>query len=285
VLSNLLEWSRLQRRSFECKPETIELSSLIKDVLEMNTREAARKDIHFNINDHGSVFALGDRAMVATVLQNLVSNAINFTPPSGQISLEYRIKDKQAEVSITDTGIGITEENLERLFQFDFSQAKIGSSDNSGAGLGLVICREMIGKNNGTIFAESKRGKGSRFTFTLPLVERGEIGEAPTGPAYHVNTDIAAELVATAGIVPETDVQEVLQDLVPPFEEVSKVLSIENLEQFSRSVVATGERLGIQPLISYGKSLAELTQGHQIDQIIKMLPGFRQYLDRLSVRG
>ena len=285
VLSNLLEWSRLQRRSFECKPETLELSSLIKDVLEMNTREAARKDIHFTINDHGSVLAMGDRAMIATVLQNLVSNAINFTPPAGKISLEYRVNGNQVEISITDTGIGISEENLKRLFLFDFSQAKIGSSDSSGAGLGLVICREMISKNGGTIFAESISGKGSRFTFTLPVAEREDAGETSAGPVVHTDADITADLLAGNGNIPQSDVQEILQDLMPPFDEVSRVLSIENLEQFSRSVTETGERLGIMPLVNYGKSLAGLTQRHQIDQIIKMLPGFRQYMDKLSAHG
>ncbi len=83
VLSNLLEWSRLQRRSFECKPETVELSSLVKDVLEMNTREAARKDIHFSITTQDQVLVSADRSMITTVLQNLVSNAINYTPSSG----------------------------------------------------------------------------------------------------------------------------------------------------------------------------------------------------------
>jgi signal transduction histidine kinase len=285
VLSNLLEWSRLQRRTFECKPETLELSSLIKDVLEMNTREAARKDIHFTINDHGSVLATGDRAMITTVMQNLVSNAINFTLPAGKISLEYRVSGDQAEISITDTGIGITEENLQRLFLFDFSQAKIGSSDNSGAGLGLVICREMISKNGGTIFAESISGKGSRFTFTLPLAERVDAGDSFTGPVVHADADLTADLLAGNGNIPKSEVEEILQDLVPPFDEVSRVLSIENLERFARLVTETGERLGIIPLVNYGKSLAGLTQGHQIDQIIKMLPGFRQYMDSLTARG
>ena len=159
VLSNLLEWSRLQRRSFECKPETVELSSLVKDVLEMNTREAARKDIHFSITTQDHVLVSADRSMITTVLQNLVSNAINFTPSSGQITISCALENQQAIVSIADTGIGISAENMARLFNFDFSQARMSSSDKGGAGLGLIICQEMIAKNNGTITGRKRTGK------------------------------------------------------------------------------------------------------------------------------
>ncbi len=177
VLSNLLEWSRLQRRSFECKPETVELSSLVKDVLEMNTREAARKDIHFNMTTQDNVLVSADRSMITTVLQNLVSNAIHFTHSSGMITISCTLADQQAIVSIADTGIGISAENLTRLFSFDFSQSRMSPSDKGGAGLGLIICQEMIAKNNGTIFAESEPGKGSRFTFTLPALMHDDNGE------------------------------------------------------------------------------------------------------------
>ena len=177
VLNNLLEWSRLQRRTFEVKPETVELTGLIKDVVEMNNKDAARKDINLSINHEGNIFVVADRTMITAVLQNLVTNAIQFTPPSGQISIDCKINDQFTEVTITDTGIGISEENLARLFDFDFSQNKIGTSDHSGGGLGLVICHEMLVKNGGTISVKSKPGIGSSFTFTLPVSIRHDAGD------------------------------------------------------------------------------------------------------------
>jgi signal transduction histidine kinase len=282
VLSNLLEWSRLQRRTFECKPEILEMSSLVKDVLEMNTREAARKDIHFSISSHDNVYVSADRSMITTVLQNLVSNAITFTPSSGQISMECKVVDHEALVSISDTGIGISEENLARLFQFDFSQNKVGNSDKSGAGLGLIICQEMLMKNNGTITAESEPGKGSRFTFTLPAVSRTDAGEEIAEQPVP-ETEIMEELLSGWGDVPADAVPEILMSLTPQFEEVSRVLSIENLEMFSKTLYETGEKLGIAPLVNYGRLLIRLTRSHQIDQIIKILPGFRKYLENLTM--
>jgi len=284
VLGNLLEWSRLQRRSFECKPETIELTGLIKDDLEMNNKEAARKDIHISITDQGSIYVSADRSMITTVLQNLLSNAINFTPPSGRISIESRLVNQQAEVSISDTGIGISKENLSRLFHFDFSQAKIVATDNGGAGLGLVICREMINKNGGTIFAESERGKGSRFTFRLPAIKRKETSKVTSQRPVEKVTDVAADLLATNGNISKETAAGILIDLVPQYDEVSRVLSIENLELFSKLVIDSGNKYGITALSNYGKSLANLTHAHQIDQIIRILPRFREYLDKLEGR-
>lgn len=281
VLTNLLDWSRLQRRNFEVKFETVELTSLIKDVVEMNNKEAARKDINLNINTTGNVFVVADRAMITTVLQNLVSNAINFTPAAGRISIDCKVKDQNTEVSITDTGIGISGDTLEKLFDFDFSQARIGSSDHSGAGLGLVICKEMLLKNGGTIRAKSEPGTGSSFTFTLPVsIRHDELADEQASHAEKTPMDVANDLVMSA-IPVDGEVSKAFSNrIIPQFDEVSKVLSIENLERFSKTLMQTGEQYNLQALADFGKSLATLTLGHQIDQIIKMLPRFREYLDK-----
>ncbi len=281
VLSNLLDWSRLQRRSFEVRPETVELTSLVKDVLEMNNKEAARKDINLSINDHGNVFVTADRAMVTTVLQNLVSNAINFTPAAGQITIDCHEKGQQGEVSVTDTGTGISKENLDRLFHFDFSQAKIGSSDSSGAGLGLIICHEMLVKNGGNIYAKSEHGKGSRFTFTLPLTSQNDSGVQPEEkPMEKTPAEVAENLLTSEVPKSEAALADFRTIIMPRFEEVSRVLSIENLELFSKSLTSAGEKFGLVQLAHYGKSLNALTRTHQIDQIIRMLPRFREYINR-----
>jgi signal transduction histidine kinase len=280
VLSNLLDWSRLQRRSFEVRPETVELTSLAKDVLEMNNKEAARKDINLSINDYGSVFVTADRSMVTTVLQNLVSNAINFTPAAGQITIECHEKGQFGEVTVTDTGSGISKANLERLFHFDFSQSKIGSSDSSGAGLGLIICHEMLVKNGGNISAKSEHGKGSRFTFTLPLATRHENGSLiEEQPSERTPAEVAEKLVSSDVPASSAALADFRTVIIPRFEEVSRVLSIENLEVFAKSLITTGEKYGLVQLADYGRSLSSLTRAHQIDQIIRMLPRFREYVN------
>jgi signal transduction histidine kinase len=282
VLSNLLEWSRLQRRSFEVKPDTIELTGLIKDVVEMNNKEAARKDISLSVSHQGNIFVVADRTMVTTVLQNLVSNAINFTPSSGQISIDCQVKDMFTEVTVTDTGIGISEEDLGRIFDFDFSQSRIGSSEHGGAGLGLVICHEMLLKNAGTIHATSSLGKGSTFSFTLPVAVRHDHGiESEVEHVEKTPEDVSDALLASESVTADGFIDELRLQVVPLFDEVSKVLSIENLDRFARAIIVTGEKFHNNPLTGYGKSLQTLTQGHQIDQIIKILPKFRSYINKI----
>jgi K+-sensing histidine kinase KdpD len=285
VLSNLLEWSRLQRRTFEVKPETVELTGLIKDVVEMNNKEAARKDIQLNIYNDGNVFVVADRTMITAVLQNLVTNAIQFTPHSGSISINCSADDQHTEVTISDTGIGISEENVALLFNFDFSKARMGGADQGGAGLGLVICHEMLAKNGGTIRVHSEQGKGSSFTFTLPVAIRHEVTHEPE---QHIHSAITPEDVT--GILLQSEIpvsQALLSDLrdkiLPQFEEITKVLSIEELEHFSKMLISTGEKYNHTPLAGYGKSLQSLTRGHQIDQIIRILPKFKEYLKKVHV--
>ncbi|HEX2394290.1 MAG TPA: tetratricopeptide repeat-containing sensor histidine kinase [Bacteroidales bacterium] len=283
VLSNLQEWSRLQRRTFEVKQETVELTSLIKDVAEMNNKEAVRKDINLIIKAEGNIFVTADRTMIAAVLQNLVTNAIQFTPSSGKIIIDSKVDNNSAEVTVTDNGIGMTKESLDMLFDFDFSQSRSVTSDHGGAGLGLVICHDMLLKNGGTIHAESEPGKGSKFTFTLPVINRNE----QAGPVNHepqtTPDDVTDNLLKSDDPVDEELINALKTNVVPQFEEVSKVLSIDELENFSSTLINTGEKYHNVQLTGYGKSLKTLTHRHQIDQIIRILPRFREYLKKVHV--
>lgn len=284
VLANLLEWSRLQRRTFEVKPETVEMMGLIRDVAEMNNREAARKDINLSVTGNGNVFVIADRTMVATVLQNLVSNAIYHTPAAGKINISCCVMEQHTEVAISDTGTGIPPEKLEKLFDFDFTRSKANLSDQEGVGIGLVICHEMLAKNGGTIRAESTPGKGSRFVFTLPLAIRRDTDEEMTEHNPEATADKMAErLVDSASPFSAEVKEEFKQQVVPLFEEVTRALSIENLDRFARAIIVAGEQHALPALSGYGKSLHTLTIGHQIDQVIKVLPRFGEYLKKTGV--
>lgn len=286
VLSNLLEWSRLQRRTFEFKPEIIELNSLIKDVIEMNNKEAARKDLHFDLIDNENVYAFADRTMITTIMQNLISNAINFTMPSGKITIKCRKYDKQVKVSVIDNGVGLAEEDIPKLFQYDIMKTKIGTGEKKGAGLGLILCKEMIQRNNGDIYVKSVPGQGSEFTFTLPAAEKTEDEkDVNTRDTKDEIQSIMNELLADYNLPSTEAIQDILSTVEPTFTEVSKVLSLDNLNHFAESVTGTGEKHGLQPLIHYGSAVTKLIRKHQIDQIIKVLPGFKDYLEILETKS
>lgn len=282
VLSNLLEWSRLQRRNFEYKPETIELTSLLKDVLEMNNKEAARKDLHLELVGYENIYVQADRAMITTVLQNLISNAINYTPPAGQVLLKYRKKGNDAEIIIADNGLGISREDIPKLFQLDAEKTKIGTGENKGAGLGLIICKEMLLKNGGDITVKSEPGIGSQFIFTLPLTQKnGEPGNTDHQSEGEFPPGISELLHGYPSLSKEARA-DLSERIVPAFNAVSKILSLDNLDHFARVIQETGERHHQPAFVNFGMALAKLIRMHQIDQIIKILPRFKDFLNNLG---
>jgi signal transduction histidine kinase len=107
--------------------------------------------------------------MINLVLRNLISNAIKFTPTKGKVMVSAGSNEDHTEVSVEDTGIGISRDILDRLFKEFYTSN--GTSNESGTGLGLMLCKEFLNKNNGTISVKTREGKGSTFTFTLPVAE------------------------------------------------------------------------------------------------------------------
>jgi signal transduction histidine kinase len=117
---------------------------------------------------NGDFIVKADRNMICTVLRNLLGNAIKFTPLNGTINVNITLNNENYEISVTDTGTGISDEELSRLFRIEHKQSKPGTENEKGTGLGLILCREFVEKHGGKIWAESEAGKGSRFVFTLP---------------------------------------------------------------------------------------------------------------------
>lgn len=110
----------------------------------------------------------GDRKMINTVVRNLIANALKFTQAGGKITLFHKTEKDIIVVSVADTGVGIREENLSRLFSLTDSYSTPGTENEQGTGLGLILCKEFIAKNGGEIWVESEYGKGSKFSFSLP---------------------------------------------------------------------------------------------------------------------
>ncbi len=168
LLENLLQWSRIQTGKIHYEPHEFKLRERAERVISLLSNNAGNKDL-FIINEiptDAIVFA--DEDMISSVLQNLISNAIKFTRPGGKITLKAEKEDSFYKVSVIDTGVGIKEEDLPKLFRVDIQHTTYGTNEEKGSGLGLVICKEMIEKNGGTISVESRVGEGTTFAFTLP---------------------------------------------------------------------------------------------------------------------
>jgi signal transduction histidine kinase len=168
LLDNLLSWAKSQTGQLNFRPEKIILSEVIHEILEISNSAAKIKNIslaYLSINNY-EVFA--DENMLQTILRNLVSNAIKFTKPKGKVDIYTEQTNGLIEIRITDNGIGMDEKAISELFVLNVHESSVGTRNERGSGLGLLVCKEFIEKNGGTLRIESKKEIGSSFIFTLP---------------------------------------------------------------------------------------------------------------------
>ncbi len=169
LLDNLLTWARAQKGGIKVAAIEFSIQDAVAEQVEVLSEAASKKNITIinQTDSERNVFA--DRDMIKTILLNLVNNAIKFTPAGGEIKISSKITGALTEISVTDNGVGIREENLEKLFRIDHSSSTPGTEREKGTGLGLLICKEFAEMNGGSIRVESKPEKGSSFTFSIPL--------------------------------------------------------------------------------------------------------------------
>ena len=167
LLMNLMEWSRSQTGRIEFNPENCKIVNCINETTLFYNDIAIQKSITIKniLPPKASVFA--DKAMLNTVLRNLVSNAIKFTHPGGEIIISAEKKQNEIIFSVSDSGVGISKSNIEKLFRIDNNYSTPGTQKEKGTGLGLILCKEFIEKHGGKIWVESEEGTGSTFYFTL----------------------------------------------------------------------------------------------------------------------
>ncbi|PKP13713.1 MAG: hypothetical protein CVU08_04150 [Bacteroidetes bacterium HGW-Bacteroidetes-3] len=171
LLHDLLEWSRVQIGSIEPDKEIFMLNDLLAhNIAGINSLVTSKQiGLASKLQSNSRVYA--DKKMISTVMRNLLSNAIKFTPKGGTITIsseEISLNDKKLiEITITDTGIGISEENVNKLFKIEHNYRSTGTNNEAGTGLGLILCKEFIEKNNGTIKVKSEQNVGSSFIFTV----------------------------------------------------------------------------------------------------------------------
>lgn len=169
LLENLLIWSHNQRQKPTLKAEQINVHAICNHALQLFTSMASQKHLQLqnSISPESTCFA--DKEMISTVIRNLVGNAIKFTNNNGRIAINATQDDDVLVVSVSDTGVGMDSETLENLFHPGPSLSTEGTAGETGNGLGLLICKEFIEKNNGKLWVESEPGKGTIFYFSLPI--------------------------------------------------------------------------------------------------------------------
>lgn len=168
TLNNLLSWGQTQMNGAVTKPSSVALESLVIENINLLTEVAKAKSIKIKNEIGENVLVWSDSNQIDIVIRNLISNALKFTPENGIITLRAEAQKEHWQISVQDTGVGIDKSTIEKLFSKSSNVTTYGTNNEKGTGLGLSLCKEMVEKNNGSIWVESKLRIGSCFYFTLP---------------------------------------------------------------------------------------------------------------------
>lgn len=179
LLENLLEWSRTQTNKLAPEPEPLPLRELVQANVELLQKMAENKQIRILTNVPPSTTAMAGRNQLNAILRNLLSNAVKFTEAGGRVTISAVEWKDMIEVSVQDTGVGISKEVMSRLFKIEHKHSTNGTANEKGTGLGLMLCKEFIEQHGGQLSVDSKEGIGSTFRFTIPIAEIGQEKASP----------------------------------------------------------------------------------------------------------
>ncbi len=167
LMENLLQWAKSQMQGNTINPQLLDVATMVNEIKQLLRLQAESKQVYIKAKIDPSINIYADKDMINLVLRNIISNAIKFTPNNGEINVGAKLHNDVVEMYVQDTGTGISAENIEKLFSNQYFTTN-GTANESGTGLGLMLCKEFLNKNGGNISVESELGKGSKFVFTLP---------------------------------------------------------------------------------------------------------------------
>lgn len=168
LLENLLDWAQIQQGVLTLHFKTHKLSSIVDEVIVLLKEIAAKKNIVIQNNIPSDLNFNFDERVIQIVIRNLISNAIKFTNPGGSIIVSVIETELENEIHVADNGVGMHDEILKKIFKIKKNTSTLGTANEKGTGLGLIICKELIEAHNGRIWVESELNKGSTFKFTIP---------------------------------------------------------------------------------------------------------------------
>ncbi len=174
LLIDLLDWARSQRNQMRIIPEQLYVNQIIKNNVLLMKEQAEKKSLHIEYQGNKDIFAFADLYMINAIIRNLISNAIKFTK-SGKVAIKTEQLSDHCTISIIDSGIGIPPEVLKNLFKVEVGTSGEDTDGEKGTGLGLILCKEFVEANNGTISVQSTVNQGSTFSFTIPLFSENNL--------------------------------------------------------------------------------------------------------------
>ncbi|WP_418264557.1 sensor histidine kinase [Flavobacterium faecale] len=167
LLENLLTWAKSQTGSLEFSPVNFEISTITDKTISLLANIAKSKNISLRSEIEPNQFVVADKNMLETIFRNLITNALKFTENNGEVLLSMQREKNQVVFLIKDNGIGIAPQKLTNLFSINHKNHSLGTNDETGTGLGLMLCKDFVEKHGGEIWVTSEVGKGSEFKFSI----------------------------------------------------------------------------------------------------------------------
>lgn len=169
LTNNILEWSKMQLDKISVDKKELKLSDIFEQVILAYYSQASEKKIKIEVISGKEIQLMSDAHLLATILRNLINNSIKFSKPGGRIQFGAVLNAETVDIFVEDNGIGLSEDDLPKIFDIKQNFSTMGTNNEKGTGLGLIICKEFVETLNGKIFAKSKLGEGTRFTVSIPL--------------------------------------------------------------------------------------------------------------------
>ena len=221
LLENLLEWAQMQQGNTSFMPQLSDLNKVVSDCIKVLIETSRNKGITVSIDIAAGHEIFADTNMFQSIIRNLVSNAVKFTPKGGKVSISARLTENSTSViTVKDTGIGMSDDMINRLFKVDGNSSRPGTEGEHSAGLGLLLCKEFVEKHGGELWVESQQGSGSAFHFTVP------------SKSSHTNLNISAK-----ALPPAADESKKLKILIAEDNENSEILIRILVSPFSYRVI------------------------------------------------
>ena len=168
LLENLLEWAMSQTGELEFRPEQIKVNRCLGNIIEILSKTASEKGIKIKNMVSNDLVITCDKNMLNTILRNLIGNGIKFTHPGGEVAIEAFKQNDKVIFTVRDTGVGMEEATINKLFKIEEKTSIKGTQDEKGTGLGLLLCKDFVERHGGKIWVESKIRDGSKFHFSIP---------------------------------------------------------------------------------------------------------------------
>ncbi len=278
LLENLLLWARSQMQDIDYELDVFCMNDLIDENIRLLNESAKNKSIEL-INDLQYVVQVyADRNMTSTIVRNLISNAIKFTHSFGKIIISAKqsnADEKMVDFSVTDNGIGMSEQLITEIFEKKTGPIELGTNNEKGSGLGLLLCKEFIEQQGGKISVESQKGKGSIFSFTLPLhsikaTNRQKNNKIKTGNLsqeqdariirkYKINKAAYKQLLAV-----EKEIQSIL---LPEYQKIRNSNQISEIQDFAKDVQNFGKMYRIKDIQDIGEACIKAAKSFDVEAI------------------